>query len=62
MAAFQAVGDQGQRVKYQLGQAPKINAATLQLTSEAQVRSFGDPDKIDMLVVTGGHGFNRDRQ
>jgi hypothetical protein len=23
---------------------------------------FEAPDKIDMLVVTGGHGFDRDRQ
>ncbi len=34
------------------------NAATAQPASETQAKSFGDPDKIDVLVVTGGHHFD----
>ena len=34
------------------------NATTLQPASEIRAKSFGDPDKIDVLVVTGGHHFD----
>ena len=41
-----------------------FNETTLKVASETQARSqpksFGDPDKIDVLVVTGGHGFDRE--
>ena len=36
------------------------NATTLQPASETQAKSFGNPDKIDVLVVTGGHHFDRE--
>lgn len=31
---------------------------TVALASETQAKSFGNPDKIDVLVVTGGHHFD----
>lgn len=43
------------------GKPATSNATTLQLASKTQVRSFGDPDKIDVLVVTGGLGIDRDQ-
>jgi uncharacterized protein len=36
------------------------NAIARKVTSESRVKPFGDPDKIDVLVVTGGHGFDRE--
>jgi uncharacterized protein len=36
------------------------NATTLQPAPATQTKSFGNPDKIDVLVVTGGHHFDRE--
>jgi len=38
------------------------NNIPLKRTGRCRKAAFEAPDKIDMLVVTGGQGFNRDRQ
>jgi type 1 glutamine amidotransferase/sugar phosphate isomerase/epimerase len=37
-----------------------FNQTTLQLASGTPAGSSGGPDKVDVLVVTGGHGFERE--
>ena len=37
------------------------NATTLKHAGETRAKSFGDPDTIDVLVVTGGLGIDRDQ-